>query len=323
MHTTRISILLATCLGITLLFPATASAHEYLPTSPGQSWTYVSDYGAVVESQITSWSGSWFRFSRFANLRDQWVWTNEKDAAIWLLRADGARRLPRFARGWTASVDLGCSPATVRFDAKDLLLDVPAGSFSGVVKLSVDAPCIDAGATTIWFARGVGIIQWSENTLFGNVTFRMVRGPSVGQLVRLPAAVRDTYDQISQHLDAEVRTAIDGLPQTVLLGQTAFVMMSPPEMSVALPYAIRDALDAHGLDSFSFSDADVDQLALVVAVDLVDLVDVLAEQELGTPDLAMINLQSAMAARAESLEIIDNMMEAFARSTDSIIGRIQ
>ncbi len=316
----RASVLLAFGLGL-LLRTATASANEYLPTGAGESWTYVSDHGELVESQITPGSGGWTRFSRFLNRRDQWVWTSPTNDRIYLWVGSGARPLVDLSSLGSGSVaiDLGCTPALLLIDARGTTLAVPAGTFADVIRLRVTAPCVDVGVTDISFAKGVGIIQWSENTFFGNVTFKMVRGPSVERLVRIPAAARDTYDAISRNLSAEVRTAIDGLPQTVLLDHATFAMMAPPELSIALPDAIRDTLAQQGLDPLS--DAEVDRLALVVAVDLVDLVDLITEQESAT-ELAMIHLQSAMAARAETLELIDNMLEAIASSTNTIIGQI-
>ncbi len=315
------SVLLALGLGLGLLLrTATASANPYLPTSDGESWTYVSDRGDVVESKIVPGSGGWTHFSQFLNLKDQWVWTNAKNHTIYLWVGLGFRplvNLSSMATGPT-SIDVGCTPAMAQIDPSTTTLAVPAGWFADVIRLRVTAPCPDVGVTDISFAKGVGIIQWSENTFFGNVTYKMVRGPSVGRL-RLPAAARDTYDAISGNLSAEVRTAIDGLPQTVLLEQAAFAMMTPPELTIALPDALRDALAQQGFDALS--DAEVDQLAFLVAVDLVDLVDLIAEQESGT-ELAMINIQSAMAARAGTLELIDNMLEAMASSNSAIVGRI-
>lgn len=54
-------------------------------------------------------------------------------------------------------------------------LRVPAGEFTGVVRVDYRAPCADAGLVSEWFAPGVGLVRRVEDSFAGPVVSELVR----------------------------------------------------------------------------------------------------------------------------------------------------
>jgi hypothetical protein len=54
------------------------------------------------------------------------------------------------------------------------VVTVPAGTFSGVVRLDFSSPCADAGIDSEWFAPGVGLIRRHETSFAGLVVSELV-----------------------------------------------------------------------------------------------------------------------------------------------------
>jgi hypothetical protein len=60
---------------------------------------------------------------------------------------------------------------------------VPAGVFTGVVRIDWSGPCRDAGITAEWFAPGVGLIKRTEDSFVGPITSELVQAELGGQVL--------------------------------------------------------------------------------------------------------------------------------------------
>jgi len=80
--------------------------------------------------------------------------------------------------------------ARLTLAARDEKLSVPAGEFTGVVRVDWVSPCADAGIASEWFAPGVGLIRRDEVTIAGIVTSELVRAEVGGR--ELPKAAYTT-----------------------------------------------------------------------------------------------------------------------------------
>ena len=66
-------------------------------------------------------------------------------------------------------------------------VNVPAGSFDGVIRVDYASPCVDAGILSEWFAPGVGLIKRTEQSFAGPMTSELVTANVGGVLMPAPA----------------------------------------------------------------------------------------------------------------------------------------
>jgi hypothetical protein len=89
------------------------------------------------------------------------------------LAGEGMVTYHRFAEeSWVHRDAVGCDDeAMVNVAARDEVVDTPAGSFSGCLKLVFQGHCFDGGTLAQWWAPEVGMVKSEENYLFGPVAW--------------------------------------------------------------------------------------------------------------------------------------------------------
>lgn len=172
--------LVKSMLFILMAMPAILQAHEYFHWEKGDQATYTGNVNQLaVTSAAIKQSGQWVFVSDFAGLGDQWVYGGPAKG-IYLYKHGTYQKIPdhTFAVGSQTSVSLGAchDDVTVTLNAKNLSIDTPAAQFKNVIELAISGSvCRDAGVTKIWFAQGVGVVQWQTTTVQGSESYSLLR----------------------------------------------------------------------------------------------------------------------------------------------------
>lgn len=169
-------------LGVLALTSQMALAGEYMPWQLNDYAHYRDDLsGSVVEGRVDKSLLIWSHVTQLAGLGGQWIMStagnerlhlfDESTKALTLLMDFNA------AVGYSRKVSVQpCNVGTATLAERGLHLDLPAGSFHDVIRLDFTTSCADGGVQSAWFARGVGPVQWTENSIAGPRTFQMTGG---------------------------------------------------------------------------------------------------------------------------------------------------
>lgn len=131
--------------------------------------------GQEVTSQmfVNGGTNSWKGWSNFAGLGDRYIYTYPDNNYFWVYNPSvGAVLMPTIDGqvGYYRNVNLGpLNNGRVQVAARGVTLTTPAGTFSDVVQFALQPSAADAGTTAIWFARGVGVVKWTETSFAGPV----------------------------------------------------------------------------------------------------------------------------------------------------------
>jgi hypothetical protein len=164
---------------LSLVFVNAGVASQYVVWSDGDTATYRDvASGREIQAKIDQGGRTWHHYSNFAGLGPLWVFSYSRDERVYVY-SPGDRSFQLLADfnapiGSSTVLDLDpCNRGSATLAAREAIT-VPAGSFTGVVRLDFTASCADAGVTSAWFAAGVGPIQWTETTIAGRLTYQMV-----------------------------------------------------------------------------------------------------------------------------------------------------
>lgn len=187
-----IALVVSTLLGAA----SAASAQDYQPLAVGDVRTYENggafgalqlERTAVVRQSANG--GNWYRVDHYLGLRDAWVSSFRGDVYTWDDAAGRAVKLFDLRRqagqSWRVShTALPGGFGTMTLAARGETVVVPAGTFRDCVRFSFQsAPGVaDAGWEAIWLAPGVGVVQWSEQSIMGPVT-RALHSATIGGTV--------------------------------------------------------------------------------------------------------------------------------------------
>ena len=163
--------------------PALASSHPQ-PLGVGDVRTYhnSSAFGALqaVRTEVEQTSGPWYRFDSFIGLSSQWVAYRGDALFVWDAGAGRAVRLFDFAAqpGTSWPVDFSRqfgAGATMTLAANDETVRTGAGTFDDCRRFTFQTPpgVADAGWGSIWFAPGVGVVKWTQNSFAGPVVYAL------------------------------------------------------------------------------------------------------------------------------------------------------
>lgn len=159
-----------------LLAAGSAHANEFLTQSRSDWFRYTSG-SREVRSQITMESGGWRMWDQFAGLGANWVWSDpQTDEWVFVWNGRDAQPLGNLAgaAGQAYRIDLGGSNVgVVRVAEVGGRLTTAAGAFTNVTR-------VDLPAGSIWFSRGVGVVQWSERSSAGATTTWSLASALVG-----------------------------------------------------------------------------------------------------------------------------------------------
>lgn len=175
-----------------LALAAPAAANDYLSTDTANWFKY--DNGS--ESRALGTEGNWQLWGNFAGLGDTWIytWTDNNWWAVW--NGQTYQIMPAIDQlGQTRTVELetwGQARVTVAEVGGNLT--TPAGSFTNVSRIDLRySNLADAGTTSIWIAKGVGVVQWSEQSIAGPRSRQLSQAFVGGNLI--PAATTTTVTQ--------------------------------------------------------------------------------------------------------------------------------
>ncbi len=166
----------AWCAVAVLALPGAAAANDFVGSSRADWFRYVGPNGVEVRSQITAESSGWRLWDNFGGLGQQWIWADA--SSDWVYGWDGAavQTIANLsgAVGTTSRANFGpLNNGNVRVAGRALSLTTPAGAFTDVTQLALTPSAADAGVTGIWFARGVGIVQFEQTSIAGPRRFQL------------------------------------------------------------------------------------------------------------------------------------------------------
>lgn len=177
-------------LGVALLLlaPSAAFANDYISTNPGDWYRYVdSRTGQELRSELTRDLGGWRQWSNWGGMGSTWVYTSDDHDYFWLWNGTTYQLMANLDGqiGESRNVQLDCNAGAVTILSQGAL-STAAGDFPQVTRLGLTSSCADAGVTSIWFAKGVGIVKWAEQSFMGERTYELASAMVGGQT--LPAA---------------------------------------------------------------------------------------------------------------------------------------
>lgn len=172
-------------LGMMLAAPAVAQANDYLPNSTSNRYSYVnSKTGQTVESQIEQSSGNWRLWSNMAGFGTTWVYTSQGSNYFYFWTGSTYELIGDLGReiGVGKRVALGGCNDGDAYIADRGTLTVPAGTFQDVAYLKFETSCSDGGVTGVWYAKGIGVVQWTESNIAGEQTYTLRSAQVDGKL---------------------------------------------------------------------------------------------------------------------------------------------
>jgi len=178
---------LAVALAAAAFAPAAAARSlvpNYQPLAQGDERTYErSDaFGAAqhVPSEVDRDLSPWFRFDDFLNQRDIYVAYHQMGVYVWDAAQGRIVKLFDFTAsvGDSWAVDFSGqfgAGGRMTLSAVDETVSVGAGTFRDCYRFTFDTPpgVADAGWGAIWFAEGVGVVKWTENSFAGPVRYEL------------------------------------------------------------------------------------------------------------------------------------------------------
>lgn len=177
-----------------LVAPTVASANEFISTNTNDWFRYKeAGSGQTVQSQITYDLGGWRQWSEFGGLGTTWVYTSDNHDYFWLWNGSTYTLVGNLSGsvGDAQNVDMPCNRGRAWVATKGSLTTA-AGTFNDTTELRFTTSCADAGTTAIWFAKGVGIVKWTQSTFAGGQTWELqsafVNGRNISAAPATPAA---------------------------------------------------------------------------------------------------------------------------------------
>lgn len=176
-----------------LFFASAAFGGDYLSDSQGDWFRYRnSRTGQEVTSRmfVDGGANNWKGWSNFAGLGDRYIYTYPNNNFFWIWTPGvGAQLMPTIdgTVGYYRNVNLGpLNNGRITVAERGVSLTTTAGTFTDVVRFALQPSAADAGVTSIWFARGVGVVKWEESSFAGPVEYGLVAAAVAGRT--FPAA---------------------------------------------------------------------------------------------------------------------------------------
>lgn len=161
---------------------AGAMAGEYLPWELNDQASYSTNASLpAVLNRVDRVKDGQRHFTAFASWGPLWLATRAGNERLLLIDKRLARHelMTDFDQpvGFSSWISMApCNAGTVTIAAKDRVLDTPAGVFSDVVQLDLNVSCADGGISRMWFAPGVGLVQWTQVSLAGERQYQLSEG---------------------------------------------------------------------------------------------------------------------------------------------------
>ena len=161
-------------------------ASEYVP--------WQNDDYAIFKSETTQktlridkTSSVWRHLTDFAGFGPSWLYSGNNSDVVMLYSPNtiSFQTFIDFSQPIDSTNDISilpCNTGQVRIAEKSSNLRTSAGLFQDVIRLELSSNCSDAGITNIWFAKHVGIIQWTELNISGELTYQMRQAKIGGKI---------------------------------------------------------------------------------------------------------------------------------------------
>jgi hypothetical protein len=130
---------------------STAYAGNYVVGSQGDTWTYSNE----STSEITATSGTWRKFSDFANMGEQWIYSGSNSNYVYYWDGSTHQVFANLGAniGTTFSVSESmCYAEELEITAKNTTVETDAGTFTDTVTIS-------CGDRETVFAKDMGIVK--------------------------------------------------------------------------------------------------------------------------------------------------------------------
>lgn len=162
-------------------------ASEYIPWQKNDFLLYKSDANRQQTLSIDQTSSVWRHVTNFSAFGPTWIYSGSLSEEVKLYSPDTISFQTfidfNLTVGSSRSINiLPCNTGTVTIAEKNTQLSVPAGVFSDVIQINLESNCSDAGVTSIWFAKHIGIIQWTELNIAGIERFQLQQATISGEV---------------------------------------------------------------------------------------------------------------------------------------------
>lgn len=152
-----------------------SAANEFVSNRRADWFRYSGPGGQDVRSQIQSQTDGWRLWDEFAGLGSVWIYTHDTMDWLWVWDGRDAQPIADLGGqvGSSRTIDVGLNRGRVTVTGRNQALTTPAGTFTDVTQLSLQTSVADAGVTGMWFARGVGVVQYETQSIAGPRTFQL------------------------------------------------------------------------------------------------------------------------------------------------------
>ncbi|AKE52476.1 BsuPI-related putative proteinase inhibitor [Kangiella geojedonensis] len=164
-------------LGLATMLSGAVSADNFVMTSPTDYRSYKSSQGEVISVGLMETMGAnWKQYSSYFGQENQWLWVSHDGNRVYWLNE--SQQLDLLFDGddpvgteYQVRID-GCTDRAV-LAGKEANLSSSAGDFNDLVKLDFTGYCFDAGLKSAWFAPGIGLVKWAQDSVLGVVEFEL------------------------------------------------------------------------------------------------------------------------------------------------------
>jgi len=175
--------LLALTTALAATAPTASLANDYITNSPSDWYRFVGPNGSEVQAQITNQTGNWRMWSEFGGFGRTWVYTDAGHDSFWFWNGSTNTLVGDLSGQVGSSQTIDMPPfnqgrATI---ASRGSVTVPAGTFSDAVEVTFQTSGADAGVLSVWFARGVGVVKYTTQSIAGPREFVLDRAMVGGQ----------------------------------------------------------------------------------------------------------------------------------------------
>jgi agmatine/peptidylarginine deiminase len=191
---------------LALLLAATpALANDFVSTNTSDWFRYRNTQSSQeVTSRIVQDLGGWRLWDQFGGMGQTWVYTGANHDWTYIWNGSTYSLIGNLSGtvGQTRSIDLPpCLTGTARIAQSRASLTTPAGTFADCTEVRFQGGnCADAGVTSIWFAKDIGIVRWSEQNFVGEQTYELSAAQVDGrQIAGAPAAPTTTTSAAPSH----------------------------------------------------------------------------------------------------------------------------
>lgn len=156
----------------------TTIASQYIPWQENDTLLFKSDTNKQQTISVDRTFSLWRHVTTFSAFGPSWIYSGSRSEEVKLYSPD-AINFQTFIDfsdpvGSSRSITLlPCNTGSILIAEKNVSLSVPAGTFIDVIRLELETNCSDAGVTDIWFAKNIGIVQWTELNIAGAEMFKL------------------------------------------------------------------------------------------------------------------------------------------------------